>query len=383
MVKETIIPFSKEAKNILAVGQEAGFQAHISEELPDLAWEEFLKSTPTSRHFQSSIWAQTKTEIGWRSARILITHEDQIVAGAQVLIRSIPLVGKIAYISRGPVIALQNELLLDYAVFWIHQAAQLLHLDFLLVQPPYGSDMVADHLLYQGFKPSLIEVAPTATVLVDLHLEIDDLLSNMTKRTRQYIRGAEQKGVVIREGTEEDIPVFFHLLELTAKRKSWSIYRQEYYLKMWRHMNPHKTVRLTLAEYQGKVVSALLAYGTGEAVYGKTLVREVDNNLGTSEYLVWESLRWSKAAGFRYYDFGRIWPKYGAEYIQGTKTLGSFKKKAGFFKLRLGGEVAFCPGAYYYIYKTPLRRTFQTVYPRVKDSKAAKKVIKSIRGYEA
>ncbi len=376
-----ITPASLETDSLLQTAIDAGYEVRISEDLIDSDWEKFLKETPTSRHFQSSAWAQVKTKIGWRSARIIVTEQDQIVAGSQMLIRSIPILGKIAYISRGPVFAKQDPLLMDFYVHWLHQTAKMLQIRFLLIQPPYQGDAFAERLPLQGFQPSFIEVAPTATILVDLTLDVERLHSNLTRRTRQYLRSAENKGISIREGTRDDLPSFYRLLKKTAERNKWSIYQQDYYEYLWDCMSPNQSVRLTLADYKGEEISALLAYGIGEAVYGKTLVRKVDNNLGASDLLVWESLLWSKKAGFNYFDFGRILPKLGAEYVEGERTLGSFKKRAGFFKLRLGGQVAFAPGAYYYIYSYPIRRAFQTIYPRIDGSRTAKSFIKLIRGY--
>ena len=148
-------------------------------------------------------------------------------------------------------------------------------------------------------------------------------------------------------------------------------------------MSPEKNARITIAEYRGEAVAALLSYGLGEAVYGKTLVRKPHRNPGVHELLVWDSLRWAKSAGYRYYDFGRIDPKAGGEFIGGERSLGSFRKRMAFFKLRLGGEVVFCPAAYCYIYRRSLRKMFETFYPRIEKSAVAKFAIKSIRGYNS
>ncbi len=242
---------------------------------------------------------------------------------------------------------------------------------------------MTERLPLHGFQPSTVEVAPTATMLVDLTPDHDVLLSNMTKRSRQYVRSGERKGITIREGSEKDLPAFYQMLQSTAARQDWSIYEFTYYANMWRSMSPDKGARLTMAEYEGRVISALLSYHLGETVYGKTHVRLADNNLGAREMLVWESLRWAKSAGYHYYDFGRIYSKVGAELISGKRSIGSLRKRTAFFKVRMGSEVTFCPGAYYYIYSPFLRKTYQTIYPKIEKSKLGKRITKSIRGFSA
>ena len=138
-----------------------------------------------------------------------------------------------------------------------------------------------------------------------------------------------------------------------------------------------------MAEYEGRTISALLSYQLGETVYGKTYVRLANNNLGEREMLVWESLRWAKAAGYHYYDFGRIYPKVGLELVNGQRSIGSLRKRTAFFKARMGSEVTFCPGAFFYIYNPLLRTTYQSIYPKIEKTKLGKMITKSIRGYTA
>jgi lipid II:glycine glycyltransferase (peptidoglycan interpeptide bridge formation enzyme) len=360
---------------------EAGYDIRLSLDLPDPGWDAFLKKTPTTLHYQSSVWAQTKAAVGWRSARLIASQGDDIVAGAQMLFRSIPLVGNVAYISRAPVFAVEDPLLMDFVIARLHVAASTLRLKFLLVQPPCRGDAVAKHLPSHGFQPSMVEVAPKATMLVDLTRDHDVLLSRMTKRTRQYLRSGERKGIIIRKGSEADLPAFYQMLQATADRQKWSVYDYSYYTTMWRFLSPNQNARLTMAEYEGQVISALLSYQLGETVYGKTYVRQENNNLGEREMLVWESLRWAKSAGYHYYDFGRIYPKVGRELVSGERSIGSLRKRTALFKVRMGSEVTFCPEAYYYIYNPLLRKTYQTLYPRVERTRLGKRITKLIRGY--
>ena len=50
------------------------------------AWDTFVKQQPRAHILQLAHWGQLKAAYGWRVARVALTEEDQIVAGAQILI---------------------------------------------------------------------------------------------------------------------------------------------------------------------------------------------------------------------------------------------------------------------------------------------------------
>ena len=78
------------------------YQLRVAHETEDPAWDTFLAETPGGHHVQTSLWAQVRAAAGWRAVRVVARRGDGIVAGAQVLIRPLPLVGAIGYVPRGP-----------------------------------------------------------------------------------------------------------------------------------------------------------------------------------------------------------------------------------------------------------------------------------------
>ena len=68
-------------------------------------WDAFLTKVPRAPYQQSSLWAKVKAGQGWRSALVTVTRDGSIHGGAQLLYRSIPLVGAVGFVARGPVLA--------------------------------------------------------------------------------------------------------------------------------------------------------------------------------------------------------------------------------------------------------------------------------------
>lgn len=69
----------------------------------DNTWDSFVVAVPGGHHVQTSLWARVKPRLGWRAARVTLRRQGrQPVAGCQLLIRSLPLIGNVGYVTKGP-----------------------------------------------------------------------------------------------------------------------------------------------------------------------------------------------------------------------------------------------------------------------------------------
>ena len=365
------------------VASSTGYDLEVSRTCEDPLWDAFVAKTPGGRHFQSSLWAQVKSELGWEVARVVATGNGAIVAGTQMLIRTIPLFGSIGYASRAPLFAVDDPALRDLVISKLCQVAEAWRIQYLVVQPPCNGWHTAEHLLRWGFVASpVIQVAPLSTVLIDLTQDLDSILQGMTPRTRQYIRAGQRNGIRVIEGSKDDIATFRRLLATTASRKKWWVHHEKYHYHMWHVLSPNNHVRLTLAEYRGEVVSALLIHPFGEGVYGSTIVSTgCDNNIGASELLLLDALKWAKAKGHMYFDLGRVKPDIARKIVTCASSPREFVRGYAFFKLRLGGRPVFCPGAYVYVRNPVLRLVHNAAVPAISDSRVFRETLKKIRGF--
>ena len=163
-------------------------------------WDAFLERTPGGSYPQTSLWAMAKLMAGFRTRRFTINNGDVIVGGAQVMYRRIPLGGTIAYVPLGPVLASDDSEIVNLAIAHLHRIAREQNVSYLAVQPPRGSSALAGALQKLGFLPALLDLAPTASVLIDLSNSLDSILSKMRKTRRYDIRASERKGTTIRDG---------------------------------------------------------------------------------------------------------------------------------------------------------------------------------------
>lgn len=364
----------------LATPMEATYQLRLSDQLEDPAWDAFLEETPGGHHVQTSLWAQVKTSLNWRPIRLVVTCEEQIVAGVQILVRSLPILGDIGFISKGPLQVSENPFLSELVVKELQEIAKTRHIRLLTVQPPGNGESLARRLPDWGFQPTSTKVAPSATVLIDLSKELDTILAEMDSKTRYNIRLSQRKGIEVRAGQESDLVTYHQILTATGQRQGFVPYPEQYFTDMWRILNPHGYIKLFLAEFKGEVVSAQLAIPFGDTVINKLSVWS--GRYGKhrpNEALQWACIEWAKSARYRYYDFEGIEPAAARAILRQEPLPASLKQTVTSFKLGFGGQVTLFPGAFDYIHNPFLRWAYVELFPKVKQRRVVKRLVKRIR----
>jgi peptidoglycan pentaglycine glycine transferase (the first glycine) len=368
-------------RTLASTGQ-AGSQVQLSWEPAAPEWDSFLAATPGGHYAQTSLWGQVKALRGWCPVRVVVSQGARIVAGAQLLLRPLPLVGAIGYIPKGPLVAGDDPCLAQLVFDAVQQLARAQRLQYLVVQPPHNGAAVVPHLVEGGFRPTALELAPTATLLLDLSKSLDDLLAQMKKNTRQNIRRSQRAGITVREGTEQDLPFFYRCLTATSQRQHFAAGRSsyEYYAQLWRVFHPHGYLKLFLAEYAGEAVSAKLVIPFGDVVlYWRRGWSGHPGSHKPNEALEWAVIQWAKAQGYRYCDVGGLNPQVARAVLQGAPLPAALQQTATSFKLGFGGQVSLFPAAYDYIANPVLRWGCRTMFPKLVPTSIGKMVRTRLR----
>jgi lipid II:glycine glycyltransferase (peptidoglycan interpeptide bridge formation enzyme) len=355
------------------------YRAYASTEPADPAWDDFLQELGAS-HTQSSSWGQVKGSLGWRAARVVARRDGDIVGGAQVLIRPVAGLGGVGYIANGPVLALADPALLDLVLRELRSVARRLRVQHVTMQPPWGSDSLADTLARRSYLPSTTRVTPQATVLLDLTRGTDALLAEMSPKTRYNAQLGPRRGIVIREGTQADLVEYGRLLRATAERQRFTPLPEAYFASMWAMLHPRGQVRLTMAELDGEVLAAQLAVAFGDTVTNKMSVWSGQHGRHRpNEALQWATIRWAVEQGYRWYDFEGIDLAAARLLLAGDPLPTKAHQSVTSFKLGFGGQVAVLPPAYDDLYNPVMRTAFATAYPLVRDHRAVRQLVKKVR----
>ncbi len=335
----------------------------VSDALEDQAWDAFLASVPGGDHLQSSGWARTKHYQGYETLRVVAERGGRIVGGAQVLLRRPPLLGAIGYIPRGPVVEAGETDAAKAIIEKLQELARSERINHLIVQPGRTGTTMAQRLPSWGFVPSAMEVAPAATVLVDLRADVDTILSRMSKSARRHIRKGTANELEITKGTAADLGTFSDLLAVAARRHGFTPYPPDYYQAMWEAMHPQGHLQLFLVTYGSEVLTAHLVVPFGDVLLSKISAWSgAQGSLYPNEVIEWHMIRWAKEHGCSYYDFEGFNRGAAEAIVRDGGNPAEEAHSADAFKLKFGGEVVLFPTAYDYFPKRLVANTYGRAY---------------------
>lgn len=360
-------------------------------------WNAIISLLPDPHFLQTNEWGQVKAKYGWvpyyavwtedgkwkveSDANSLSTFHFPIVAAALILKRTAFRRFSIFYAPKGPLMDWTNEslrkrVLDDLQSFAKKQGAIFLKLDPDVVLgrgvpasvgevTENGGQAVMSDLRRRGWVESSDQIQFRNTVMVDLSASEGDILMRMKQKTRYNVRLAEKKGVVVRVGGVDDLPMLYKMYAETSVRDGFVIRDEEYYMTVWKtFMSQGTTSNYQLpittpliAEVDGEAVAAIFLFtfaGRGYYVYGMS--RDKHREKMPTYLLQWAAMKHAKAHGCLTYD---LW---GAPDVfdESDSMWGVYRFKEG-----LGGEVVRTLGAYDFAPSKFWYSMYSDVMPRV------------------
>lgn len=325
-----------------------------------LAWDKLVSDVPGGDVTQLSGWARVRAAVGYRALYLLAHRGGELVGGAQLLLRRIPLLGEIGYVSYGPLVAegVSRELVVPALVEALDKLART-KLRALFVQPVHGDDVSAQ-LLARGFRRSTAGVAPACTVRLDLSQSEDELRAGLSKRIRRWTGKWERSGVRVRRGGPSDIGVLSGLIAQTAAHQGFSELSEDYVRNLYQEFAPSGHAEIFVGEVDGTPVAAELFTACGGVL--RCRLTGLDRSspairLSVTSALDWEALRWAKANGFAEFDLGGLSPA-GAAVVEREGFSSSSLEGPDRFKVGFGGRLHRYPQAVELISSPVLRITY-------------------------
>ncbi len=326
-------------------------------------WDHALVRLPNPHVLQTWEWGAFKERQGWRAIHYLWEMKDTPCAAALALLRRpvrLPL--GVMYVPKGPVLSWDDASLLQNVLADLETAARRAGAVFLKIDPdveedtPEGETVTAT-LRARGWRPSDEQVQFRSTLLLDLTLPPDDLLARMKPKWRYNIRLAQRKGVTVRPGTVEDLPLLYRMYQETSVRDRFVIRPEGYYRDAWGSFIETGLAQPLIAEVGNEPVAMVILFQFGQRVwymYGAS--RSVYREYMPNHLLQWEAIRWAQAQRCTVYD---LWgaPERPDE---SDPMWGVYRFKAGF-----GAR----PVRYIGAWDFPVHRTLYNLYavltPRV------------------
>lgn len=274
------------------------------------AWDRLVSDSPGSDVTQLSGWSNLRRDAGFLPLYLLARYDDQLVGGAVVLQRHLPVLGVVGYLPYGPVIA-ESAPREAVARALSVELADLGHrqLGSLFVQPPEGADDVSDQLLERGFRPSAAGIAPEASIRIDLTRGLEDIRGGLSRSNRRRTRTWADRGITVRPGRRGDLPMVADLLARTAVHQHFAPMSLQYVRTLYEELAPAAHVGIFIAELDGVPVAAELFTACGGVLKSRLtgmLRSGPARRSGVSAAIIWNAVVWAKAQGYHSFDFGGI-----------------------------------------------------------------------------
>ena len=360
-------------------------------------WNSIIAKLPNPHFLQTYEWGQVKAKYGWEPIYVVwdkqgnMQVEKNVIrlssfvfppSAALILKRQILRNGfaarlSILYLPKGPLLdwtneALRNRVLDDLQSFARKQGAIFLKMDPDVVLGTgipnnqddaldNGGQAVMSELKRRGWGYASDQIQFKNTVLIHLNPSEEEILGRMKQKTRYNIRLAERKGVSVRVGTKDDLPILYKMYAETSVRDGFVIRDEGYYQTVWNlFMNSSDpTCEPLIAQINGEAVASIFVfYFARRAYYVYGMSRDAHREKMPTYLLQWEAMRRAKAKGCSVYD---LW---GAPDVfnESDSLWGVYRFKEGF-----GGKVIRTLGAWDFAPNPLWYKLYSEIIPRVLD----------------
>lgn len=340
------------------------------------AWDTFLDATAFGHFYQTSMWAQVRTINGWQPLITIITLNDQLIGGFQILQRSKLCLGKIGLLLKGPVIDSDDPIIINFVISTLKKTVQSYKIRALIGQPPDKNTNMQDELKKSGFSLNHLDDAiMNNTVSIDLWGSEEEIFKRIKRQKRQNINTALKKGVTIREGQKDDLKTFFKYMLETCKRQqvSPSPSSEDFLLKMWDLFAPSGHMKLFMAQCEGEDVTGLVVLPFSDTAYMWKFGWSGNyGNCRPNEMLYWEIFKWAKKNGFLRADVGAL---AQAESAQNGSAPAEDLSTYSRFKSEFGGETVALSNGFVYIPNPLIRWAYNRLMPYINTKPSLKKRI--------
>jgi len=244
-------------------------------------------------------WGEVKTAHGWRAERLVVRGGDTIIGAAQLLIRRLPGPFKaLAYVPRGPMCEEKDR---EVVLGALGEFVRAHHpVTVLTIEPDWGQAEFPE-----GWRQSPNTILAPRTLVLDLGLTEDELLSAMSKKTRQYIRKSADEVQIRQVKTALEIKECLDIYKQTAKRAGFALHGESYYEDIFEKLGEHSPV---FGAFHGEKMVAFLwlaiSNETAFELYGG--VTDEGQQTRANYALKWQTITTMKKWGIARYDLNGL-----------------------------------------------------------------------------
>lgn len=304
-------------------------------------------------------WGDFQESQGHRVYRLGVFDQQKMISAYMISFHRIPHTNfSIGTLLRGP--AINNDMIEN-----VRKIAEKENAIFVKLEPD-DIEKVYDNkyqllknksvlLNYQNLVTSPKVAFYPHTFIVDLKKSEDELLAEMSQKTRYNIKIANRHSVTISHSTEDqDFETYLKMLFDTTKRQGFYLHSENYHRHQWSILKSTGMAEIFLATFQGEVLAAFMLFKLKDRLfypYGASL--DVHREVMAPTLLMWEAIKYGQSLGLKTFD---MWGCLGPDANASEQGFGFHRFKQGY-----GGDLVQFVGTYDLVINPQLYKIYNLV----------------------
>jgi len=288
---------------------------------------------------QSYEWGEFREKEGVKVIRRGFFDGEKLVSGFQLTIHKVPKTNfTIGYLPKGEI---PNQELINE----LKQVGKEENCIFIQLEPNVTTaqeENSKQKMENFGLRPAAHPLFTKFTFVLNISKSEEDLLADMHPKARYNIKVAKKHNVIVTEDNSvKAFEEYWRLTEETTKRQGFYAHTKKYHLLQWqtfahpkmengnREMENQLTSHLFTAQYDGKILTAMLFFVFHDTLYYPYGASSNEHrNVMHSNLTMWEAIRFGKQLGLKKFD---MWGALGLQPDPKDSWFGfhEFKRKFG------------------------------------------------------
>jgi lipid II:glycine glycyltransferase (peptidoglycan interpeptide bridge formation enzyme) len=149
------------------------------------------------------------------------------------------------------------------------------------------------------------EYIPYQNYLVHLREGKEKIWEGLNSYTRNHIRKAEKKGIVIREAKGEELEELVSMIETLYQDKHVPLLNRSIFFSAYKKLHSQNMIRVIVAEYQSHLVGVRMSLNHNRTVFDWYAAAKSEfNKFYINEALAWNTINWGIENKYEIFDFG-------------------------------------------------------------------------------
>jgi lipid II:glycine glycyltransferase (peptidoglycan interpeptide bridge formation enzyme) len=278
-------------------------------------------------------WGDFQESQGHKVYRLGVFEENKIVSVYTISFHKIPHTNfSIGTLLRGP--SIDKDMVENVRKIAEKENAIFIKFEPDVIEKIYDNkyQLVKNKNIPLSF-PSLVTSPKVAfyphSFIIDLTKSEDELLAEMSQKTRYNIKVANRYGVQVTHSTsDKDFEIYLKLLFDTTKRQGFYLHSENYHKRQWSLLKSTGLAEIFLAKFQGQVLAAFMIFKLKDRLfypYGASL--DIHREVMAPTLLMWEAIKYGQSLGLKTFD---MWGSLGPDANASQQGFGFHRFKQGY-----------------------------------------------------